>query len=155
MRVRFEGWCVLMAALALGGCGNGQRFGPWLPYAGAGAGVFAVYPSAPSAGPITLDTSYDVRGLRVVERGAYSAATGAVSGKQLHSAIWISGGRILRADATGPQSFGRSSLERIDGWRESDFQPLLRLVRDSRLGGSRRLPFLLRPRRPRWAVPRN
>src|SRR5712671_5082885 len=136
MRVRFEGWCVLMAALALGGCGNGQRFGPWLPYAGAGAGVFAVYPSAPSAGPITLDTSYDVRGLRVVERGAYSAATGAVSGKQLHSAIWISGGRILRADATGLSP----SVVRVSSESTAGVNPTFNLFCDS---------FVI----PDWAVP--
>lgn len=119
MRVLPESaWCVLMAALA--GCSSGSGSdggrgpsgsgGPWLAY--SGGGVFALDLSARAAPPVTLDPSSNVGGLRTVESGTYSAATGAVSGVQPHSAIWISGGRILRAGVaagTAPSSAQVSS----------------------------------------------
>jgi len=91
-----------MAALAAGGCGNSGgngpsgSGGPWLPY--SGAGVFALDLSARAAPPVTLDPSSNVGGLRLVESGTYDAAAGSVSGLQPQSAIWISGGKIFRAN---------------------------------------------------------
>ena len=72
----------------------GGSGGPWLLY--AGAGVFALDGSNPSAAVVTVDATSNVGGLRVVPRGTYAAATGAVSAVEAHAGIWISGGRILR-----------------------------------------------------------
>jgi hypothetical protein len=93
----------VIAALLLiaSGCGStggnpgGGSGGPWLLY--AGAGVFALDASKPSAAAVTVDATSNVGGLRVVPRGTYAAATGTVSAVEAYAGIWISGGRILRS----------------------------------------------------------
>src|SRR5229473_862038 len=72
----------------------GGSGGPWLLY--SGGGVFALDAAKPSAAVVTVDASSNVGGLRVVPRGTYAAATGAVSAVEANAGIWISGGRILR-----------------------------------------------------------
>src|SRR6266481_4035895 len=99
-------WYLLAVAFAAVGCGGSGggggnpppgSGGPWLPY--RGTAVFALDLSAPGATPVTVDPSSNAGGLRLVESGTYSAATGTVSGLQPHTAIWISGSRVSRASA--------------------------------------------------------
>src|SRR5882762_11180536 len=71
---------------------------PWLPF--SGWGVYAVDMASPAAAPVTLDSSSNVGGLRLVQRGTYDPASGAVSGVGPYAAIWIAGGKIWRASAT-------------------------------------------------------
>jgi len=56
--------------------------------------------SSPAAAPVTLDQTSNVGGLRLVQRGTYDPASGAVSGVEPYAAIWIAGGKIWRASAT-------------------------------------------------------
>ena len=56
--------------------------------------------ASPAAAPVTLDSSSNVGGLRLVQRGTYDPASGAVSGVGPYAAIWIAGGKIWRASAT-------------------------------------------------------
>ncbi len=100
--VRVQSSVIAALLLSTSGCGStgggggrpGGSGGPWLLY--AGAGVFALDGSKPSAAVVTVDATSNVGGLRVVPRGIYAAATGAVSAVEANAGIWISGGRILR-----------------------------------------------------------
>ena len=56
--------------------------------------------SSPAAAPVTLDQTSNVGGLRLIQRGTYDPASGAVSGVEPYAAIWIAGGKIWRASAT-------------------------------------------------------
>src|SRR5882672_5957693 len=104
-RVESSSWRALAAVLAAAACGGGGgggppsgSGGPWLPF--SGWGVFAVDMSSPAAAPVTLDQTSNVGGLRLVQRGTYDPASGAVSGVEPYAAIWIAGGKIWRASAT-------------------------------------------------------
>jgi len=97
--LRVQSSVIAALLLTASGCGStagnpGGSGGPWLLY--AGAGVFALDGSKPSAAVVTVDATSNVGGLRVVPRGTYAAATGTVSAVEAYAGIWISGGRILR-----------------------------------------------------------
>src|SRR5258707_1473807 len=98
--VRVQSSVIAALLLTASGCGStggnpgGGSGGPWLLY--AGAGVFALDGSKPSAAVVTVDATSNVGGLRVAPRGTYAAATGTVSAVEAYAGIWISGGRILR-----------------------------------------------------------
>jgi hypothetical protein len=107
---------IIAAVLAAAGCGGGPggggpppgSGGPWLPF--AGGGIFAVSMSAPATAPATFDQTSNVGGLRLVQRGTYDPATGAVSGVEPHAAIWIAGGKIWRASAAAGASLAAAQV---------------------------------------------
>src|SRR6267143_1500498 len=102
-RVDSGSWRALAAVLAAAACGGGGggggppsgSGGPWLPF--SGWGVFAMDMSSPAAAPVTLDQTSNVGGLRLVQRGTYDPASGAVSGVEPYAAIWIAGGKTWPA----------------------------------------------------------
>jgi hypothetical protein len=112
--VRVRSSVIAALLLTASGCGSsgggpsGGSGGPWLLY--AGVGVFALDASNPSAAVVTVDATSNVGGLRVVPRGTYAAATGAISALEAYGGIWISGGRILRASTLAGSTLATSQV---------------------------------------------